>query len=75
MGAVCPSRQRDQHALGHVLLRQSDLARLEPVHIHVDGRLRDLLVDVGVGDSGDSLHLFQQFLRQFVIALIVAGDL
>ena len=51
--------ERDQHALGDVLLGEADLAGLAAVDVDLHGGVGDLLVDVDVdraGDGGDLLH-------------------
>ena len=65
--------QGNQQVAGHIPLRKTRLKRLGAIHVDVQLRLVEGLLDPQVRDSGDRAQLLHQIVRKQVIRIDVAS--
>ena len=66
--------QRRNNILDHVIRRKSQISSLRPIHVDVNGRIIQLLLNARVGNSADALHLSQKFLCD-LLSLFQLGEI
>ncbi len=71
---LAAAAERDQHVAGDVALRQTQLRRLDAIHVQADLRLVDHLVNVNVGRAGDARNPVRELLGNLVVGVGVSPD-
>src|SRR5690242_9112514 len=73
-GGLKAGTQGDQHVLRNVAGLQADRLRARTVHIHVQRRFVESLLNVNVGGAGNVSNFVGQFLRDGVVTGLVGSQ-